>query len=89
MQEQSQKDEKRGGQDPLKADYPWLNLPYAVLCKELNAVIKKSNVTYGDVIRTLKWLLSAYADKGQVLLNKANIQEVALMPQPLHVPKLP
>lgn len=58
------------------------------LCKELNEVIEGSGASYGEVISALRWLLVAYEDKGENLLNAANIQEVSKMAQSRSV-KLP
>ncbi len=58
------------------------------LCKKLDDVIKESGATYGATISALKWLLVAYQDKGDNLLNGTNIQEVAAQSQNQSV-KLP
>lgn len=58
------------------------------LCKALNEVIEKCDVSYGTVISALRWLLVAYEDKGTNLLNATNIQEVCTMDQKRSV-KLP
>ena len=55
------------------------------LTKELNNVIKSSNATYEVVIKALKWLQTAYQDKGDSFLADINIKDIAGVNQRLSV----